>query len=201
MLNNKLSIIHVHSHNFHILTGNLVQGGWMLLEGNQHNNSPWITLCILCSLFMIYYYIPYLGWFELSCIHYVYIVLSYYIPKGKHQGGYFFTCTHGCILNQCKGYDTSSELRKDICFQNNIAMLQIFVTQVKKIKDFTYYIDNLNITFTFIGLSETWASEINHNLLEIPGKPMNNAFVRIRRKWAGQDYTYTILFNIKEGAI
>ena len=39
----------------------------------------------------------------------------------------------------------------------------------KKIKDFTYYIDNLNITFTFIGLSETWASEINHDLLEIPG--------------------------------
>ena len=39
----------------------------------------------------------------------------------------------------------------------------------KKIKDFTYYIDNLNITFTFIGLSETWASQINHGLLEIPG--------------------------------
>ena len=29
-------IIHVHSHNFHILIGNLVRGGWMLLEGNQH---------------------------------------------------------------------------------------------------------------------------------------------------------------------
>ena len=28
-----------------------------------------------------------------------------------------------CIQNQCKSYDTSSELRKDICFQNNIAML------------------------------------------------------------------------------
>ena len=87
-------IIHVLSHNFHILTGNQVWARWMLLEGNQHqneiNNSLGITLCILCSLFMINYYIPYLGWFELSCIHYVYIVQSHYIPKGKHQGGDIF---------------------------------------------------------------------------------------------------------------
>ena len=46
--------------------------------------------------------------------------------------------------------------------------IQIFAAQVKN-KRFTYHIDKLNITFTFIGLSETWASEINHNLLEIPG--------------------------------
>ena len=32
-----------------------------------------------------------------------------------------------------------------------------------------YYIDNLNITFTFIGFSETWATESNQDLLEIPG--------------------------------
>ena len=90
-------IIHVHSYNCHILTGNLVGGGWMLLEGNQHqnlqneiNNSLGITLCILCSLFMNYYNIPYLVWFELSCIHYVYIIQSHYIPKGKHQGGDIF---------------------------------------------------------------------------------------------------------------
>ena len=29
-------IIHVHSNNIHILTGNIVRGGWMLLEVNQH---------------------------------------------------------------------------------------------------------------------------------------------------------------------
>ena len=28
-------IIHVHSHNIQILTGNLVRGGWMLLEDSQ----------------------------------------------------------------------------------------------------------------------------------------------------------------------
>ena len=66
------SATRLHSHNVHILTGNLVRGGWMLLEGNQSqkfqieiNNSLGITLCMLCSLFMIYYYILYLGWFEL----------------------------------------------------------------------------------------------------------------------------------------
>ena len=58
-------IIHVHSHNIHILKVNLVQGGWMLLEGSQRqifqneiNNSLGITLCI------IYYYILYLGRLE-----------------------------------------------------------------------------------------------------------------------------------------
>ena len=42
--------------------------------------------------------------------------------------------------------------------------MQIFAVQVKKIKDFIYYIDNLNITFSFIGLSET----CNQDLLDIP---------------------------------
>ena len=37
----------------------------------------------------------------------------------------------------------------------------------KKIKDLIYYIDNLNITFSFIELSETWASECNQDLLGI----------------------------------
>ena len=45
--------------------------------------------------------------------------------------------------------------------------MQIFAVQVKKIKAFIYYIDNLNITFSFIRLSETWASECNQDLLGI----------------------------------
>ena len=107
-----------------------------------------------------------------------------------------------CIQNQCKCYDTSSELRKDICFQNSIAILHTNIcSSSKKIKKITYYIDNLNITFTFIGLSETWASEIITIYFKSRGIPMNNAFVRIRRKEAGQVYTYTIVFNIEEGAI
>ena len=45
--------------------------------------------------------------------------------------------------------------------------MQIFAVQVIKKKDFIYYIDNLNITFSFIGLGETCASECNQDLLGI----------------------------------
>ena len=70
------------------------------------------------------------------------------------------------LTNQCKGYDTSSELRNDICFLNNTTMLHTNIcSSSNKLKDFMYYIDNLNMTFTFIGLSETWAAESNQDLL------------------------------------
>ena len=35
------------------------------------------------------------------------------------------------MQNQCKGYDTSSKLRKNICIQNNIAMLYTNITYKK----------------------------------------------------------------------
>ena len=73
--------------------------------------------------------------------------------------------------------------------------MQIFAVQVLK-KDFIYYIDNLNITFSFIGLSETSASECNQDLTAT-----NNAFVLIIRKGDEQVYTFTIVFNIEEGVI
>ena len=60
-------------------------------------------------------------------------------------------------------------MRKDICFQNNITMLHTRICSSNCFKDLMYYIDNLNINFTFIGLRETWASESNQDLLEIPG--------------------------------
>ena len=44
-----------------------------------------------------------------------------------------------CIQNQCKGYDTSSELRKDICFQNNIAMLHTNICSSSK-KNIRFYL-------------------------------------------------------------
>ena len=53
------------------------------------------------------------------------------------------------LKNQCKDYDTSSELQKNICFQNNLSMLHANIcSSSKKIKDLIYYIDNLNITFS-----------------------------------------------------
>ena len=37
-----------------------------------------------------------------------------------------------CMQNQCKGYDISSELSYDICFQNNIAMLHTNICSSSK---------------------------------------------------------------------
>ena len=68
----------------------------------------------------------------------------------------------------------------------------------KKLKDLRYYIDNLNITFTFIGLSETWATESNPDLLEIPAYKHKQC-IQIRREGEIQIYAYTIVFNIEEG--
>ena len=90
------------------------------------------------------------------------------------------------LKNQCKGYDTSNEMRKDICFQNNITMLHTNIcSSNKKLKDLMYYIDNLNIKFTFIGLSETRASECNQDLLEIPGYSHEQCIRSNKKKGGG----------------
>ena len=94
------------------------------------------------------------------------------------------------LKNQCKSYDTSSELIKDACFQNNITMLHTNIcSSSKKIKDLMYYIDNINIPFSFIGLSETWASETNKDLLEIPGY-MHEQCIRSNKKKGGETSLY-----------
>ena len=42
-----------------------------------------------------------------------------------------------CFKNQCQVFDTSSELKKDICFQNNIALLHTNISSsCKKTKRF-----------------------------------------------------------------
>ena len=103
------------------------------------------------------------------------------------------------LKNQCKGFDTSIVLRNDICFQNNTTMLHTNIcNSPNKLNDFMYYIDNLNITFTFIGLSETWATESTQDLLEIPGYEHEQC-IRSKKRVGVQVYIYTILSNIKEG--
>ena len=66
----------------------------------------------------------------------------------------------------------------------------------KKLKDLMYYIDNLNITFTFIGLSETCATESIQDLLEIPGYKHEQCIRSNKKRGGGvQVYAYTIVFN------
>ena len=68
------------------------------------------------------------------------------------------------LTNQCKYYDTSLE------FNKNISILYANIcSSINKLNDFIYYIDNLDTTFNFIGLSETWATDSNKDLRSIPG--------------------------------
>ena len=54
--------------------------------------------------------------------------------------------------------------------QNNITIFHSNICSLtKKIKDLTYYLDDLNTSFSFIGLCETWANHSNIDILNIPG--------------------------------
>ena len=118
-------IIHVHSHNVHILTGNLVRGGWMLLEVNQRQIFPSENTVYI--MFTVYDLLlnTFLGRLELSYINYVYIVQSHYILKGKHQGEYH---TYGGPWKKraCRGPATITRLPSLFInqFFHNVKLLQ-----------------------------------------------------------------------------
>ena len=74
------------------------------------------------------------------------------------------------LQKQCRYYDTSLEFNKTVDYVNNISILHTNIcSSINKLNDFMYYIDNLDTTFHFIGLSETWATDNNKDLLSIPG--------------------------------
>ena len=67
------------------------------------------------------------------------------------------------LTNQCKYYDTSLEFNKTVILNKNISILHANIcSSINKLNDFIYYIDNLDTTFNFIGLSETWAINIRY---------------------------------------
>ena len=70
------------------------------------------------------------------------------------------------LQKQCRYYDTSIEFNKTVDYVNNISILHTNIcSSINKLNDFMYYIDNLDTTFHFIGLSETWATDNNKDLL------------------------------------
>ena len=50
--------------------------------------------------------------------------------------------------------------------------------------DLTYYLDNLDTQFTFIGLCETWANQMNQDILNIPGY-IHEQCIRSNKKKGG----------------
>ena len=70
-----------------------------------------------------------------------------------------------CTVNKCSNYDTSLEFNKTFVSQNNTSILR---SSQYKLTYPTYYLEHLNIPFSFIGISETWATHVNSHILNIP---------------------------------
>ena len=74
-----------------------------------------------------------------------------------------------CTVKKCSNYDTSLEFNKTFVSQNNISILHLNICSSQhKLTDQAYYLENLNVTFSFIGISETWATHVNSHILNIP---------------------------------
>ena len=72
------------------------------------------------------------------------------------------------VEKQCTYYDTSNEFNNAMSFQDNISILHTNICSSEhKLNDFMYYINNLNIKFSFLGISETWETKHNDHLLNI----------------------------------
>ena len=61
-----------------------------------------------------------------------------------------------------------------------------------------YYINNLDTTFHFIGLSETWANANNKDMLNITGYSYEQCALIIKEGTALSS-TFIIRYNIKKG--
>ena len=72
-------------------------------------------------------------------------------------------------VKKCSNYDTSLEFNKTFRSENNISILHLNICSSQhKLTDLTYYLENLNATFAFIGICETWATNFNNHILNIP---------------------------------
>ena len=72
-------------------------------------------------------------------------------------------------VKKCSNYDTSLEFNKAFSSENNIYILHLNICSSQpKLTDLTYYPENLNAYFYFIGISETWPTNCNNHILNIP---------------------------------
>ena len=66
------------------------------------------------------------------------------------------------VGKQCHNYDTSVEFKLKFGSQNNIKIVHSNICSTeKKLGAFKYYLDNLDMTFT-------WATQLNGDVLNIP---------------------------------
>ena len=75
------------------------------------------------------------------------------------------------------------------CLFKIIYQFCILTFVVQNINDFMYYVNNLNIKFSFVVISETWASKHNHHLLNISNYNHEQC-IRSNKKWCGGTSLY-----------
>ena len=89
------------------------------------------------------------------------------------------------VEKQCHNYDTSVDFKLKYGSQNSISFVHSNICSTeKKLGDFTYYLDNLDMPFTFIGICETWATQLNEDILNIPGYKHEH-YIRSNKRGGG----------------
>ena len=90
------------------------------------------------------------------------------------------------VEKQCHNYDTSVDFKLKYGSQNCISFVHSNICSTEKILgDFTYYLDNLDMPFTFIGICETWATQLpNEDILNIPGYKHEH-YIRSNKRGGG----------------
>ena len=64
-----------------------------------------------------------------------------------------------------------------------------------------YYINNLNIKFVFIGISETWATKHNDHLLNISNYNHEQCIRSNKKVVVVQVYIFIMIYSIKQDLI
>ena len=93
-----------------------------------------------------------------------------------------------CTVKKCSNYDTSLVFNKTFCCQNNISILHLNICSSQhKLTDITYYLEHFNVTFSFMGINETSATQVN-NHISFQDIIMNNVSNKLIKKEQGLAY-------------
>ena len=90
------------------------------------------------------------------------------------------------LEKQCKNYVTSRDFKNSLILDKNIALLHLNIcSSANKIRDLEYMLGNLKFNFSFIGLSETWATIMNQDVLNITNYNHEHCIRNKKRKGGG----------------
>ena len=108
-----------------------------------------------------------------------------------------YTLPNG-LDKQCKNYDTSRDFKNSLILVKHIALLHLNIcSSTNKLRALEYILENLKFNLSFIGLSETWATIMNQDVLNITNYNHEQCIRNKKRKGGGQAFIYTIVYSTK----